>query len=133
MNTEGREFWKRAVTAIKSAHILQFVDPDGSASRAYYAAFYAASALFTLRGQTFTSHKAIRSAVHRDLVKPGLWAKSLGADYDELLERRQIGDYGSFLHVSAQDATDAISAAERIMKAVHQIYPDNFPFEDVLE
>jgi len=130
MSKEARELWMRALTAMKSAHMLLQSDPDGSASRAYYAAFDAVSALFALSGRTFTSHKAIRTAVHRDLVKPGLWSKTLGADYDELLERRQTGDYGSFLHVSVQDASDSLSAAERILKAVHEVDPDTFPMDN---
>jgi hypothetical protein len=43
----------RALTAMKSAHMLLQSDPDGNASRAYYAAFNAVSALFALSGRTF--------------------------------------------------------------------------------
>ena len=51
---------------------------DSAASRAYYAAFHAVTALFGLEGRTFAKHSALEAAVHRDLVKTGKWASDLG-------------------------------------------------------
>ncbi len=65
-------FWDRAEKAqIVARHDLQ-ISPDAAASRAYYAAFYAVSALFALEGRTFRKHSALEAAVHHDLVKMGL-------------------------------------------------------------
>ncbi|MBI3923169.1 MAG: HEPN domain-containing protein [Armatimonadetes bacterium] len=63
-----KELWQRAQNALKSAEVLVGVSGDDAASRAYYAAFHAVSALFATRGQVFSKHTAVRAAVHRDLV-----------------------------------------------------------------
>lgn len=38
--------------------------------------------------------RAIQTAVHRDLVKPGIWTVEMGADYRSLHALRNTGDYG---------------------------------------
>ena len=43
---------------------------DFAANRAYYACFYAASAVLLAAGRKFTKHSGVRGAVHQDLVKP---------------------------------------------------------------
>jgi uncharacterized protein (UPF0332 family) len=69
MNQDTHELWLRAVRSYKTASKLAEEDPNAAASRAYYAAFYAASALFALQGKTFTKHRALETAIHRDLVR----------------------------------------------------------------
>jgi uncharacterized protein (UPF0332 family) len=118
MNAEAADFWARALRALKTATYTASIDADAAASRAYYAAFYAVSALFALQGKTFSRHVALEIAVHRDLVKAGLWSVELGRDYAFLLRLRATGDYGGAMHVSHQEAIDAIEAARRIFQAV---------------
>ena len=66
--------WDRARDALRDAHLLLSNGGfDGAASRAYYAAFHAVTALFALEGRIFAKHSALEAAVHRDLVKPGRW------------------------------------------------------------
>ncbi len=127
MNKEAIGFWNRSVKTLPSAKFLLQMDPDSSASRSYYAVFYAVSALFALQGQTFSKHSAVESAVHRDLVKPGHWPKELGADYSYLLNLRAKGDYGGLERVSESEAEKAIQAAERVLRAVNEAHPNIFP------
>lgn len=110
--------WNRALDALRAATHLLSISPDAPASRAYYAAFHAVTAAFALRDQTFSKHAQVRAAVHRDLVKHGLWPVELGQDYDFLLALRETGDYGGRLHVSRSDAEQAISKAKRILDVV---------------
>jgi uncharacterized protein (UPF0332 family) len=42
---EVADYWARAIQALQTAESLVDRDPDASSSRAYYAAFYAVSAL----------------------------------------------------------------------------------------
>ncbi|HOO56891.1 MAG TPA: HEPN domain-containing protein [bacterium] len=126
---EAVEYWKRAVDALALAQVGVKIAPDGAANRAYYAVFHAASALFAMEGRFFTRHSAVESAVHSELVHKGRWDKELGALYTDLHKLRNIGDYGDVRHVSSQEASDAIDAAIRFLLAVHDIYPDLFPFE----
>jgi uncharacterized protein (UPF0332 family) len=88
------------------------------------------SALFALEGKTFSKHAAVRSAVHRDLVKTGSWLKERGEDYSFLFKLRDTGDYGGGVHVSDEDAAGALEAARRILQAVHDASPQDFPKPD---
>ena len=118
MNKYARDLWIRALDALHTARVDLSVSYDATASRAYYAAFYAVSAFFAIEGREFTRHKAVQAAVHRDLVNLKRWPASLGEDYSYLLQLRDIGDYGGSQHVMESDAHEAIEAAERILDAV---------------
>ena len=116
--------WQRAARALETAALLVATDPEASASRAYYAAFHAVTALFALRGQSFTRHAALRAVVHKDLVKTGEWSVELGKDYDGLVSLRQAGDYGGLERLKEQDAFKAAAAARRILDACQRTNPE---------
>lgn len=120
----ARDLWDRARNALRSAETLLVVSSDDSASRAYYAAFHAVSAAFAVSGQDFSKHTAVRAAVHRDWVRPGIWSVELGADFDALWELRDIGDYGGTQHAGPEDAAAAVEAARRILQAVASQCPE---------
>lgn len=124
----ARTEWDRALEAFRAAQLLVGHGGfDSAASRAYYAAFHAVTALFALEGRTFTKHSALEAAVHRDLVKTGRWSADLGRDYSFCVDVRGVGDYGSDVRVDANQATDAIEAARRILLAIHDTLPTHFP------
>ena len=125
MKEYARDLWARATRAIQTAgRNYNDDDYDAAASRAYYAAFYAVSALFSLKGLSFNKYSAVETAVHRDLVKPGIWTVEMGADYRSLHALRSTGDYGGLEHVSSEQAEQSLQAAERILSAVKQNYPE---------
>jgi uncharacterized protein (UPF0332 family) len=126
MNAEAIDLWNRAKKALHAARAIVHEDPDSSASRAYYAAFHAASAYFALNGKTFTKHSALESAVHKDLVKPGLWSLDLGKSFSWLVSTRSTGDYGGGMHVSEQDAAQAVEKARQILECLNTQNPDIF-------
>ena len=86
MKAYASDLWFRALEALSVAKNDLSLSPDSTASRAYYAAFYAVSALFALKDQTYSKHSAEESAVHRDLVKTGIWPKKYGRYYSDLVE-----------------------------------------------
>ena len=77
--------------------------------------------MFALEGKTFSKHAAVESAVHRDLVKPGLWPVDRGKDYSLLFKLRSTGDYGGAEHVSDEEA---VEAARRILQIIQDTNPD---------
>ena len=85
---------------------------------------HAVTALFALRGQSFTRHAALRAAVHKDLVKTGEWSVESGKDYDGLVSLRQAGDYGGLERLKEQDASKAVAAARRILDACQRTNPE---------
>ena len=123
MNLQVTDLWHRAHRSLATARTIAGADPDAAASRAYYAAFYAVSALFALESRDFTKHSAIEAAVHRDLVKTGRWPIELGQDYHDLRELRGMGDYGRLEHVTLQAAQEATKKAQAILDTVQQACP----------
>jgi len=118
------DLWERARRSLATARSDMSVgDADASASRAYYAAFYAVSALFALEGKSFKKHSAVDAAVHRDLVRTGRWPAELGADYRALLDLRYVGDYGGGDHVTDEQSRDAITHASAVIAAVKAACP----------
>lgn len=123
MTQYATDLWHRAAKALSTARGVAASDPDAAASRAYYAAFYAISALFAVEGRDFGKHSGVEAAVHRDLVKTGRWPAELGADYHSLRGLRATGDYGGLEHVQTQAAVQAIDKAQRILHAVRNTCP----------
>ena len=124
MNDFAAAEWERAGKALNSARLILESDPDSSASRAYYAAFHAVTAVFALEGRTFKKHSAVRSAVHRDLVKVGRIAPQMGDDFDFLMDLREQGDYGNTSRVTLQAARVAVLKAQAIVDAVGESCPE---------
>jgi len=126
VSADAEDFWNRAVEAMDVARHDLDLSPDAASSRAYYAAFYAVSAHFALTETSFLKHSAIEVAVHRDLVKPGIWETHLGRGYSRLVQLRTRGDYGAGQHVSHEDALEAIQIASKILRKVSELHPDDF-------
>ena len=118
------DLWERAQKAVTVARHLLELDPDAAASRAYYAAFYAVSAYLETQGLNFTKHSAVEAAVHRELVKTGLWTKQMGQQYSRLVQLRVRGDYGGREHVSRDAAGEAMASAAAVVEAIRPLLPD---------
>ena len=54
-------------------------------------------------------------------VKAGRLSKEQGKDLNWLFELRSVGDYGGLAHVSAQQAEQAIRAAEGFLQAIKNL------------
>ena len=97
---------------------------DVSASRAYYAAFYAASALLLNEGIDTSKHSGVIALVHQHFVKNGKLSKEQGRNLNWLFELRSVGDYGVSLHVALDDARRAVRIAEDFFEAVKNLLPN---------
>lgn len=127
MTPEIEDYWQRALQALRTAEALIESDPDASASGAYYAAFYAASALLAFQQQTFSKHTALERAIHRDLVKSGAWSIEAGAAFSWLANLRYTGDYGGQDHVSPGEARTALEKARLVLAAAGSAAPEPLP------
>ena len=99
------------------------IDDATACNRAYYAAFYAVSALFAVEGKRFKRHAGVEAAVHRDLVNAGRWPRQLGTTYSDLHRQRTTSDYDIEAFMSAEEVNDAVEKAERIVEAVRAACP----------
>lgn len=86
---------ERSEQSIQAAQMLAAAGySDFAASRAYYAAFYAATAALLHEEFEFSKHSGVIAYVHRQFVRTGRLAKQCGQDLNWLFELRSIGDYG---------------------------------------
>lgn len=91
---------------------------DFAASRAYYAAFYAATAVLLHEGLELSKHSAVIASIHQRFVKTGKLDQEQGKTLNWLFELRSVGDYGGTAHVSRQEVEQAIEAAETFSEAI---------------
>ena len=94
---------------------------DFAASRAYYAAFYAATAVLLNEGLEFSRHSGVIASIHQRLVKTGKLDKEQGKELNWLFELRNVGDYGVTIHVSQQDAERAVRVAENFLCVIKSL------------
>ena len=110
---------ERAAQSIQAAKDLAAKGyHDFAASRAYYAAFYAATAVLLNEGLDFSKHSGVIASIHQRFVKTGKLSKEQGKDLNWLFEIRSVGDYGGTAHVSQQQAERAIQAAESFVSTI---------------
>lgn len=121
---EISSYLERAITSLQVARELLDKDYyDVSASRAYYAAFYAASALLLNEGIDTSKHSGVIALIHQHFVKSGKLSKEQGRNLNWLFELRSVGDYGVSLHVAQGDAQRAVNTAKDFFEAVKALLP----------
>jgi uncharacterized protein (UPF0332 family) len=119
---EVRANLERARTSLAAARQLyESHFYDIAASRPYYTAFYAATALFVDRGISFRRHSSLIALFHREFVHTGILDSEYGRDLNALFTARAVGDYGTVTHVSPGEAESAINAAARFLAAIEAL------------
>lgn len=103
MNTESlkvqavRYWWAKAAESLNAARReLAAGDYALAVNRAYYALFYAVSALLLEEGHKFQKHSGVRAAFNREIIKAGRLPKHHGELYNRLFRDRLKGDYVAF-------------------------------------
>lgn len=113
-----RLLMEKADDALRAARLVQSESPATAVNRAYYACFYAASAVLITEGRHFVKHTGVRSALHQHLVKTGRVSPEIGKIYDSLTISRQKADYESTAIWTPSQAAKAIESAERVVAAL---------------
>lgn len=121
---EAARLWmEKAADALAAARQTMGTHPSASVNRAYYACFYAASAVLITMGHRFVKHAGVRSAIHKYLIREGRLPRQLGDEYDNLMKVRQQADYETLVSWTTTQAMDAINAAEQIVTALRVLLP----------
>ena len=84
-------------------------------SRAYYACFHAATAVFAVRGKSFRRHTGLQAAIDLELVKSGHLPEECSASLRRLYQSRLRSDYGDIAPTTESDAVRAVADAETIV------------------
>ena len=117
------EYWfHKADDALLSAHSeVQAGRFDFVVNRAYYACFYAASAVLLAMGRKFVKHSGLRAAVHKDLVKAGLLGTKWGKAFDRIFENRQFADYIELHRFEREQIDEIVSNAKEFVQEMHRL------------
>ena len=119
MNDEQTQLLTKAKENIAAARIL--VDRDFteiSASRAYYAMFYLATAMLLGEDKRFKKHSAVMAAFGRDITQTGLLPAELHGWLLDAAKARNVSDYQSSQSISQDEASAHIERAEHFLAAV---------------
>jgi len=97
-----RHWWDKAHESLDAARRELAAGAHAFAvNRAYYALFYAVSALLLQEGRRFRKHSGVRAALNREIIKTGRIGRKFGDLYNELFDDRHAGDYIAFTKFDA--------------------------------
>ena len=91
---------------------------DFSASRSYYAMFYAAEAILLSKKLAFSKHSAVISAFGKEFIKTEILPKPLHRYLREAFKLRQAGDYGSSTEVEKPEAQKLMEEAKEFIDSI---------------
>jgi uncharacterized protein (UPF0332 family) len=111
-----RYWWSRAQESLEAAkRELAAGSAIFAMNRAYYALFYAVSALLLEEGHQFKKHSGVRAAFNREIVKSGRMEKKHGDLYNEIFDDRQEGDYIEFTKFDTEYVQQKIDGCEKFL------------------
>jgi uncharacterized protein len=117
-----RYWWTRSVDSLSAAHReLAAGDYALAVNRAYYALFYAVSALLLEEGRKFTKHSGVRAAFNREIIKAGRLPKHHGELYNRLFRDRQKGDYIAFAEFDHLYVEKQLQGCEAFLKDIRPL------------
>lgn len=106
-----------AEQALDTAQVnLDVDDWRAAVNRAYYAIFYATSAMLLTKGVERRKHSGVISAFRGHFVKPGLIETEYSSVYGETLVVRQDADYAIEIPVDFDMAETALRQARRFVR-----------------
>jgi uncharacterized protein (UPF0332 family) len=115
---------------LKSARILldagQWRD---AASRAYYSAFHAASAVLLSKGLSFSSHAQTIGAFNRNFVKTGIFPIEFGRRLTKMQTDRESGDYRATSPIGEATAREDVAIADEFLQSCRR-YLEQMPASD---
>lgn len=103
-----------------SKQLLQSEYSDFSASRSYYAMFYAVQAVLLTRNLAFSKHSAVIAAFGKEFIKNGHLPAALHRYISEAFDIRHAGDYGPIGSVSKGIAMILIDQAREFIETIEE-------------
>jgi len=92
--------------------------PRSACNRAYYAYFYAASALLYSKGKSYGKHSAVLAAFRQYFIKTGEFDKKWSDDYRAIMDNRHTADYELQDDIDKEDALQAIEKSKAFVEEV---------------
>ena len=96
-------------------------------SRTYYVIFSSLTLLFYVKGRSFSKHKGLITAFHRDFVKTGIFPEHFGKEVSDAFRKRQESDYNASISYDETDALEGIRAAEQLLNRIIEYVENKHP------
>lgn len=96
-------------------------------SRGYYAMFSVITLLLYSQGKSYSSHKGLITAFHKEFIKTEIFQKHVGTSFSDLFQKRQDSDYKASAHFTKEEGEASVSAAEELMEMVLSYLKDVKP------
>lgn len=117
--TNAKNEWEKAQEVLREAKVL--LDgklPGGAISRAYYAAFHAASALLISEGIEVRSHQGLGRMFSLHFIKTGILDSNFSRILSLAQKYREEADYNSEYVFTLDDARTTFQEVEELCGAV---------------
>jgi uncharacterized protein (UPF0332 family) len=98
---------------------------DDAASRSYYAAFHAITAVLASKGLSFSSHGQTLGAFNKQFVQTGIFLPEAFRKAQKLFKDRQIGDYDFSQSVGEQAAVEDVDNAAWLVAVCEEYVNSN--------
>lgn len=122
MNEKVEALLKKAQKFLRSAAVLiELEDYDSTASRAYFAMFFAAQAALLQETQALSSKQGIRSAFISRFVDGGPLPERAGEMLQRASDMQEMGDYAYDFAVGAADAEHILAEAEAFVNSLENL------------
>jgi uncharacterized protein (UPF0332 family) len=119
MTKHQAALFENARRALDTARLaLNDGDTKAAINRAYYAAFYAATAALLSRGEAPRSHKGVHQRFHFHFVKTGSLEAWVGETLKYAFDLRLRADYEAFTIFDEAAAADLIADVKRFVDIV---------------
>lgn len=123
MSDEQAALLHKAAESVEAAKLLfEHGFFDFAASRAYYAMFYAASAILLRKNLSFSKHSAVHAAFGREVAQPRLVPVELHGWLLDAAKARITGDYRTSAPISSEQSATHIERAQRFLHEVNSVF-----------
>jgi uncharacterized protein (UPF0332 family) len=117
-----RHWWDKAHESLDAARRELVAGAHAFAvNRAYYALFYAVSALLLQEGHRFKKHSGVRAAFNREIIRTGCIERKFGDLYNQLFDDRNAGDYIAFTKFDAAYVQEKVDACEEFLRKLRPL------------
>ena len=117
-----RYWWDKTAESLEAARRdLAAASFSFAINRAYYAVFYAVSALLLEEGRRFRKHSGVRAAFNQHVIKTGRLARKHGDLYNHLFRDRQEGDYIEFVKFDEPYVRQQLEACDEFLREIRSL------------
>lgn len=94
---------------------------ESSVNRSYYAVLTASRSLLILRGIDPETHEGAKTMLSKEFIRTGLLPKGLGETFRSIQARRIDSDYGDYVEIGIDEASDSLKRAEEFVLKVEEV------------